>query len=302
MRSTDKVPCSLEELLQFIAEAARTHYEQTQRGLQGSALAYRVRERYPSLDYTAFDLTRLGDVVRLAVDRGLIRRNDTVKHLEVLPAEQSDRPLVVRAESKRPRVKYARPEVWRAVALANADSPTRTFLNRETGDITTANAGEVERWRADPSLVELEPLPPAEQPRWLKDFLRSRGVLSTEDEDYLRSLIRSGLRELGSSELSRDWRYLRSRRVVGQIKRWAQNNGVNEDFVLQDPPTRDTAPRGEMRTAKRSIHEAGETQTSADLQQRRRKAVLAAIEEMPWADLERLALPLHYILRHFDPK
>jgi hypothetical protein len=188
------------------------------------------------------------------------------------------------------------------VALANPTSAIRTFLNRATGEITTANASEVESWRANTMLVELDPVPATEQARWLKDFLSSRGVLSTEDESYLRSLILSGLQELGSSELSRDWRYLRSRRVVDHIKRWAQGHGVSEDLVLQDPQTREIVHREESSTATPRAQMAGAAQPAGDLQQRRLKAVLAAIAEMPWADIERLNIPLQYIFRHFDPK
>jgi hypothetical protein len=124
------------------------------------------------------------------------------------------------------------------------------------------------------------------QIEWLREFLQSRGKLENDDEEYLRSLMRGGMHEFGSS-LAQDWKYLRSRKVVDHVKHWAKRNKIAEEQVLV-PPSKD-AKRKRVRddaTAVGSI----------------RRAVLAAVEEMPLSELENLSIPLRYVFRHFAAK
>ena len=85
-------PKSVDELVDFIAYATKTHFERTGRGVDGSVLAYLVKEKFPGLNYVKLGLSKLGDAVRLGEERKLVLRNMNVRHLEVRPAQTSSFP------------------------------------------------------------------------------------------------------------------------------------------------------------------------------------------------------------------
>jgi hypothetical protein len=275
-------PASAEALVEFIAKSARTHYTRTGRGIDGSALAILLRAQYPGLDYVKLGLSKLGDAVRLGEVKGLIKRNPTVKHLEVCPVEsEQEKPSQATLQQRRvaPELLYIKPDLWRAAVLSPSE---RTVMNRETG----ALASESGPARAATD-VDIVPVTEEDQISWLKEFLTSKQIAGIESIEFLRSLLYGRIADFGAPTV-RDWKFFRSRKAVEHIRRWADKNKIPESLVLM--PANYVARRD-----KSKLEGSRDTQDEAA----RRAGALAVIAEMPLEEIEKLAVPLRYVLRHF---
>jgi len=296
----EKKHATVEQLVDFLAKSVRDTFERTRRGVQGSLLAHLLRNEFPDLDYTALGLTKLGDLVRIAEQRGLVIRNKDVAHLELSPAAP--------AANANPMSRYrgpvdgdllfVLPEIWRAVVLVGAQS--RSFFNLTTSSITEipTDSPKLSAAASDPTMVEIERVSQEDQMQWLKEFLISRDKADqAADEERLRRLLKGEIYSLGSA-LAQDWKSLRSRKVVEHVRRWATTHSVDPAIVLVPP--------------RRAAHRAGPTSvevpapvTSAPSQATEaavRRAVVAIVHDMTLAELETLSLPLRHVLRHFAVK
>lgn len=289
--SNKNEPTSLDELVDFTTKTVNAHYEQTKSGLDGSLLSYLLRQSYPTLDYSKLGLSRMGDIVRAAIHRGLVDRMAGITHLVLLPSlRATNAPLQASAEAVTPRLAYVRADLWRAMVMS--DPGVVDFLNRRTGELVKVPISEGTRLRqarVNDTLVEVSRVTTDQQLGWLKEFLDSRKetFMLTEHEE---TLLKTGLRSLGS-EISRDWTQLRSRRVVEEVRNWASRHGIAEDVVLMPRDRKE-----KIRAVVPSVH----AEVANDGV---RRATLAAIQEMSPEELETcVRIPLRLVLRHFAPK
>jgi hypothetical protein len=280
-------PKSVDELVEFIAQATKTHFERTGRGVDGSVLAYLVKEKFPGLSYVKLGLSKLGDAVRLGEERKLIARNLNVRHLEVRPA-QTTAFSTTSASAESSRDLFVAPDLWRAAVLSRPDS--HSFMHRTTGEVAQAAPGELERKRSDDSLVEVETISERAQLQWLQEFLKSKEWPEQQDHDEgrLRVLLRN--RNGFDPPTARDWKYFRARKAVEHIKLWAARSGIPEAMVLEPPKSKDQA-----NAIRRPTQPAGAEDAL-------RAATLAAIAEMSLEELGKLRVPLELVYRHFAPK
>jgi hypothetical protein len=287
LKAAAQEPKSVDELVEFIAQATKAHFDRTGRGVDGSVLAYLVKDKFPGLNYVRLGLSKLGDAVRLGEQRKLIARNPDAKHLEVRPAQTASFPATsVSAESSRDL--FVAPDLWRAAVLSRPDS--HSFMHRATGEVAQAAPGDLERKRSDDSLVEVETISEHAQLQWLQEFLKTKAWPEQldHDEGRLRILLRS--RTSFDPPTARDWKYFRARKAVEHIKQWAAHSGIPEAMVLE-------APKSKVQSdpARRPSQHAGREDAL-------RAATLAAIAEMSLEELGKLRVPLELVYRHFAPK
>ncbi len=275
--ATDRQPANPEELIGFIARVVQEQHQRTGRGLDGSVLAHLIRREYPGLDYISLGMAKMGDAVRLAVSRNVIQQKKGVRHLEVTPID-TEPPAPARD------LQFVRPDLWKAMVLSPHGS--HYFFNQKSAELVQAGQSDVGRYRSDTNFVEVDPVTEGVQGQWLKDYLRSKGKVIDEDEETIRGLLRSGIRDFGSA-IAQDWRTVRSRKAVDHVRQWASRHAIPDVAVLV-PPNR------EPRKTRAPEQPAGED--------RIRQAILASIGEMPLDELQGLAIPMRYILRHFSPK
>lgn len=272
-------PTSAEALVDVIAKAAKTHHARTGRGIDGSSLAAFLKTKYPGLDYVKLGLTKLGDAVRLGEAKRLIKRNSDVKHLEVSPVDV-DPTVKPRPPTHQNRVLGVKSELWRAAVL----SPTVvSFLNRETGALSGSPSSSND--------VQLSPVTEADQLAWLTEFLTSKGI-ADPDGDKLRSLLHGRIADDFGAPVERDWKFFRSRKAVEHVRQWAKQNKIPDSLVLISA---DHGARRRKSTTETSHHHSQDDDA-------RRTAALAAIGELPLEELERIAVPLRYVFRHFTVK
>ena len=172
--------------------------------MDGSVLAYLVKDKFPGLNYVKLGLSKLGDAVRLAEQRKLIARNPDAKHLEVRPAQTASFPATS-VSAGIPAETCSSHDLWRAAVLSRPGS--YSFMHRATGEVAQAAPGDVERKRSDDSLVEVETISEPAQLQWLREFLKTKGWPEQLDhnEGRLRILLRS--RTDFDPTTARDWKY-----------------------------------------------------------------------------------------------
>lgn len=280
-KAPKETPVSVDELVEFIARSVREYHDKTGRRVDGSFLAHLVRTEYPNINYAQLGITRLGDAVRIAEVKGLLTRHRDVRHLEVSPTSQEE--TEVASEGGDKERLYVRPDVWRAFVLS-----TRTaFFARGNGRITDASADRARELERDSSHIQISPIAESDQLGWAKQFLDSRvDVLIPVEEQDLRDLVR-GIRNRFGSVVNRDWKAFRVAKVINHIRRWANDNGLSTEEILV--PARKNA---KYRSSVAGVGDEGAI----------RRAVVAAVEEMPLSDLEELAIPMRYVIRHFTAK
>jgi len=272
-------PASTDELIGFIARSAKEHFQRTGRCINGSVLAVLIREEYPNLNYAMLGLSKLGDAVRLGEARLLIRRNTTVKHLEICPVEAEG---ATPPRLTGPELLYVRPDIWRAAVLASSDS--QRGFNRETGELAPLES----EGPPNPAVVPLAVISEQQQLGWLSEFLTFKGLSANgADGHSLGNLLHGGIRDFGPAIIT-EWRGFRSRRAVDHIRFWAAKHKIPESVVLT-PASREAR--------KERVQEQPTTGDGAA-----KDAILAALSELPLSELEKIWLPVRSVLRHFAPK
>jgi hypothetical protein len=283
-RSAIKEPSSIDELLTFIAKCTREHFSRTQKPLAGALLSHLIRQEFPGLDYTKLGLTKLGDAIRIAVDRRLLQRNAIVSHLEVLPIEPAANAVAAQPpETAGANRVFVRPEIWRELVFSGVRRPA--YFDRSTQQIR--HLGNTGASTPDASLVQIDRVPVETQISWLRDFLKSRASLTNDTQEYLHGLLHGQIDQLAPT-IARDWRVLRTGKIVEHVRAWAQRNGIDVASVL--------VPKSA--TKKSNVSRMERTQEISDV----RRAVCAAIQEMTLEELEEISIPLRYVLRHFTAK
>lgn len=283
---------TLDRLLQFISKVVLDHFTETRQRTNGAYLAEKIRAEFPGFSYEQVGLTRLSDAVAKAEETGLIVRHRDVKHLELSPGPATGLTKSVALTSSRScRPLYVRSDIWRAFAFVAPDQ--RYFLDSITNEVVSTSSTEspptddqnAERY------APIQPIPVEEQRRWMREYAESKESLDVFDSPisdpqcYLR--FPEWIQRV-APELAKDWRQFRTQRVVEFVKSWVSRNQVSAEGFFA--PTRSRREFGVEFTS-----ESG----GEDLA---REAIIAVVREMPLEDLERLAIPLRYVLRHFKPR
>jgi hypothetical protein len=178
---------------------------------------------------------------------------------------------------------FVRPEIWRELVFSGIRRAA--YFERSTQQIRHLSNSEASA--SDASLVRIDRVPVETQISWLRDFLESRASLANDTPEYLHGLLHGQIDQLAPA-IARDWRVLRTGKIVEHVRTWAQRNNIDLASVL--------VPKGA--TKKPSASRTERTQEISDV----RRAVCAAIQEMPLEELEQISIPLRYVLRHFTAK
>ena len=278
------------ELIQFMGSYVRDHLEKTGRRTTGAALADAIRRRFPDFGFDQLGFSRLADAVHRAEKEGALVRHRDVQHLEVSPSE--DTPRTPSAHAASAMSSYVRPDVWRAFVFVT--DRFAHFLDRTTGRLVSLMSNEKEQLNAqerDPRFIRVEPIAPDAQKDWMRQFLDSQDSLAADDapinEEEWWIKFPTWLKEQ-NGEANFAWRRFRSEKIVTFIREWAKENGIVPDSLFSPPrlPTQAT-PRRKDRP---------------DEDEATRRAIVAAVEEMPVEQLQDLSIPVRYVLRHFRPR
>lgn len=282
-------PPTIDELVQFIGTHVAEHHAKTGRRTDGAALAFAIRAKFPGLDYHDLGVSRLADVVLLAERKGQVIRHRDVRHLEVSPS--SAREMSTQLEDHttyaqaRPRV---RSDIWRAFVFVSPDE--QHILERATGRLISGSAiGETMPTDFDDHrYVRITRISPDLQKEWMRQFVQSRDSLNIDEapidvENWWRQFP-DWVRKI-SPDLEQEWRRFRTKQVSTFLRRWAESNEVPSASLF-------------VTTQPRHAPETSIAATPED-EQAIRRAVIAAISEMPLTELEDLQIPVRYMLRHF---
>jgi hypothetical protein len=281
---------SKEELVGFIIRSVVDHFQVTGRSLNGSLLASLVRKQFPDLSYPALGLGRLGDAVQLAISTKGVVRNQDVQHLELRPVEAQRTTAAVPELRRAPASLSVRADIWRAVAFVHQKEVA--FYNRETKTLTEVDESNIPRLkqlRSDLKLVEVEKAGLSTQINWLESILAAKSPPLVCDRDQILKIIGGDSKNLETG-LAREWKAVRSAKIIAHVKDWASKNRIAEGDVLVPHV------RGQTKLTK------GVDVVGAGSDQDLRRAILATIQEMSLAELESIAVPIRYVLRHFTIK
>jgi len=273
------------ELIEFISTYVTDQFNRTGRRTTGAALAEAIRARFPSFSFEQVGLTRLADAVRLAEEAGLLVRHRDVKHLEVSPRESTPRTPSSSAKSATPHV---RPDVWRALVFVN--DTNAHFLDRTTGKLITLVSGqdaELQDHQENQRFVRLSSIPPETQKQWMRDFVESQPALNGADAPFDEEkwwIVFPAWLQDRDPAADQNWRRFRAGRVFSFVKEWGRKNGVQEEMWL---------------SARQPLLPARSQPAYCPHEQEvTRRAILAAIEDLPFEQLADLAIPVRYLLRH----
>lgn len=286
-------PSNLDELLSFVSNLVQENCTRGEgHGTDGAVLAREIRQRYPGFEYSQFSMTRLADLVHEAERRRLVSRNKNVQHLEVMPYGASGTPSV--PKFKIVPFRRVKPAVWSA--FVRVDLPFSSFLNRKTGhverrslgcDVTTVAApDEEDDW------VQIQPIPPDRQKEWARSFIDLVPELPSDktplrEERWWDALVNWIRETKPTAEL--EWKKFRTTKVIEYLHTWAKENGVQPDILFAEPATRERTE-----SAAEPVPPAEEEQA--------RQAILQALRAMPFSELVRLPIPVHYLLRYVSIK
>ncbi len=290
---------SVDALLSFIAEYTVDHFKNTGRRTDGAVLAEAIRSKFPGLSYEQLGLGRLSDAVHLAEQRALVLRHRDVKHLELSPGPNSGlapgSQVPTHTVAPLPHVK---PDVWRAFVFVS--SGNHLFLDRETGQVVSVPDSDVSgrmSLEGDSRYARVTPIPTSTQQGWMDEFTRQCRALNVSDapirEQQWWVKFPAWLRRVDRC-LERDWNRFRTGKVLEHLRQWTSENDVRLGRLLSPP---EAVPRSlpQRQIGTRGVGEISESEA-------RRAAILAAVREMPLEQLEEIAIPVRYIVRHFKPR
>lgn len=299
MSLANSTSLSLDTILEFIATFCVQHYQKTGLRTDGAGLADAIRVRFPGFKFSDIGLAKLADAIRIAEQRGLIVRHRDVKHLQISPGPQSQSPpgTEIKANLVNPAPRL-RSDVWRAFVFV--ETGKNFFFNRSTGEVLAISSHDFTKCaevEADPEIVRIRPIPADVQQAWMKEFIHKHSQLSEADAPIYQGQwwinFPNWLRE-NDTALEREWNQFRSGKIYGQITSWANQNDVDVTMVRsQAGPTHGACKPS--RSSDRLIRSAEE----GDLI---KKAIIAALEEMPLEQLENLSIPIRFVIRHFQPR
>lgn len=280
----DTTPVTLIKLLSFITDFVVERYRELGRSTHGTVLADAIRKEFAGFSFEQVGLERLADAVSRAEDEGLVVRDRTVSHLDVIPGPSTGVDIAGPQTSLRGRSLFLRPDLWRAFVFVASNQ--RHYMDRISGRIRSVSSDDdaaVRTHDADSQYVGISPIPAEEQQAWLRKFIESQNGLSADEapinEPQWWVKAPQWLHER-NPELERAWRRERSRQVFGVVKKWAEEGQVAEKLIF-------------LPARARAVHTATEEESAT------RIALLAAVGEMPLHELENLSIPVRYVIRHF---
>lgn len=274
---------SLDELLAFVREVVEQHFGSTQLPVNGAWLAEKIRHKFPGFCYKdlGVGVLKLSDVISKGEARGLFVRNRRVPHLEVFPATESANAdqVYVREGSV-----HIRPDIWRAFVFVGHGQ--RSYFDRTTSEVVSGT----ERDQSDNEsgqLVEILPIPLADQQAWMREFVQSRANISSDGApvDDPRCFVEfpSWLRTRGDG-LDQQWKRFRVDRVAERIRTWATANSVDDTSFFAVPLS--AAFRG-----------APLRESTSDELAITRKAISLAVSELSLQDLQEFSIPIRFVLQ-----
>lgn len=284
--NSSKTPSSIDDLVKFIAKSVGDHYEKSGRRMDGSLLSYIIRSEYPAIDYTRLGLLRLGDAVRIAEKSKLVVRHRDVRHLELSPPDASENAQAAAESSAVDERRYVRNDIWRAFVFR---SRSTTFLDRDSltlTEIPEENSKEIFKLRRTPLQCEIERISEDNQIAWAKQFISSSSNTDEISDDDARSLLFAKGNKYSVAYI-RSWKAFLSSKVIDYIRVWATDNDISTDQILVPTKKRYDLERFGVRPTDEA---------------KIRRAIIAAIEDMPLSELDEVALPIKYVRRHFTAK
>jgi hypothetical protein len=287
---TEQTTPTLPELITFITRHVVNRFQEDGTATDGATLAEAIRSEFPGFTFMDVGLQRLAEVIAHAEREGQLSRNRSVKHLEVLPGPATGISTPVQpTPSCESAVQFLRPEVWRAFVFVTESE--RHYLDRESGRIRSIRVHDnhaIQVHDSDKRYVPISRIPEAEQQQWMKDFVEQHPALDSKtapiQSDFWWLRFSEWLRDKDAS-LERAWKRERTRRVIEYVTNWAKQNDVAMATLIQPTATRRTD----------AISQAAAQSNRDDV----RRAILAAVGEMPIEELENISIPIRYILRHF---
>jgi hypothetical protein len=185
-------------------------------------------------------------------------------------------------------VPHVRPDVWRALVFVN-DTNTH-FLDRMTGRLIALASDQVAKLQdhlENQRFVRLGPIPPGTQKQWMREFVESQTSLNGRDAPFDEEkwwIAFPAWLQNRDPAAAQTWRGFRAQKVLSFVKEWGRKNGVQEDLWLSA-----RQPLSLARSA---------PPFTFDQREATRRAILAAIEDLPFEELADLAIPVRYLLRH----
>lgn len=277
--------CTLESLLQFVTDVVAAHYAIHLSGLNGAVIAHDILREFTGFTYEKIGCSRFGDLAKLAEQRGLVRRNMAVRHLELLPG-----PAVPAVSPSTPpqRFRSIRPEVWRAFVFVSQGSDH--YWNRETHHLFWRRSED--NYTPKPNEIPVPSIPTDTQKSWMEDFLSQNPELDKQsaplsDDRWWEAFPRWLASAAPDKEL--DWKKFRTRKVLSHITEWARANDVDSERLY-------ASPRG------RAWSDQIEPPMSSDREDALRATILSALKHVPMEHLENIAIPLRYLLPYVKVK
>ncbi len=279
----DSRSCSVDELVRFIARVVADRFRDKRLSTNGAHLAELIRHQLPGFSYEKVGLAKLSEAVAIAEKQGLVTRNRSVKHLEVLPhgamsVSADDRTL---PQAPPPHI---RPDVWRTFVYVAQDEAS--YFDRETGSIVTSS--QVGPTPDEGRFIRVEPISLSVQQEWMREFARTRTQLDVSeapiDDKYCFVRFPLWLRS-HEAGLDMTWKQYRVRRIAEFIRTWAKRIGVDSSSFFSAPSA--------------YAREKGiVTERSSSPDERViRAAIIAAAKELPIENLKDIAVPIRYVLR-----
>ncbi|MEX1042318.1 MAG: hypothetical protein WDZ51_16925 [Pirellulaceae bacterium] len=299
MSVSDTTSVSLDTILDFISSFCIEHCQKTGRRTDGAGLADAIRLRFPGFKFSDIGLEKLSGAVRIAEQRGLVVRHRDVKHLELSPGPQSTSPpgteIKASVVNSAPRL---RPDIWRAFVFV--DTGMASFFNRSRGEVRSTSRRSPERYeelKSDPEFVLIDPIQAGVQQEWMREYLKKHAQLNKADAPIEQGQwwvdFPLWLRETDPT-LEREWNQFRSGKIYSHITAWANQNNVDVTMVrTQQKP----AP-AHCRSPRVGGKFTGPTEDAELI----KKAIIAALAEMPLEQLENLSIPIRFVIRHFQPR
>jgi hypothetical protein len=290
-------PVSLDALLQFIASLVVAHFKATGRPSNGAAIADAIRAKFPEFHFNQVGHQRLSDVVRIAEQRGLVLRQRDVKHLELSPGRNSDlSPAVEVTAHYTVPSSHIRSDIWRAFVFTTRRHPT--YLDLNTGQvipIPTDDETKSAELEADDRFKRIDAIPATTQQQWMEEFIQHRDNIDSSQapihvDDWWVKFPAwiSGI----DVALEKEWNRFRTGKVVDSVRAWGSANHVPSNVLFA---AQQRWPRPASNEREKS--DRGAKASSEVL----RRAIFASLNEMSLDELEEVAIPIRYVLRHFKP-
>jgi len=279
MHSADLPPIP-DDILQAIADFVQANYRQG-RKTDGAYLAQYMRERLEKIS------VRLGDAVAVAEAKGLVVKVRNVKHLEVVPPPELGQK---QEEGDRERMPSVRAEIWRALVFVH--QRTRLFVNKTNGRLLTEEENASPSVGDQPEWALIEPISSDTQKKWMHVFVSEHLRFSAEDaptDDAKWWLAFPAWLREKDPEAEYNWRRFRTQKAVEYLREWARRKDIPSGFVFEPTLAFQVKAGADMPGVKLPPDNADSL----------RKAILAAVSEMPLEELERLSIPFRYIAHHF---